>query len=243
MKDPDNPKQRYLKQCKNNNALTTWRLSRSVWNSGLWSSANSRWRRPFRYSRIRGLISTSNGSCVAIKVGAGPRPVKTNEVAEWLFVRLREAPLMMRDLVEQAQEAGHIHPATERHPKPSISILYDASDRIPTLHPGCRVEESTVEAGIGQGRKPRKRWTLIQPGGGETRHDAPAVLMADGLEFSARTPNLASRCATLGSGFRGFGVSPGELRRGGNSARRRVSDALSVFLPHTRKTPKLRTWP
>ena len=72
---------------------------------------------------------------------------------------------MMRDLVEQAQEAGFIQVASERHPKPSIAILYDASERIPRLHPGWKVEQDTVDAGVGVGKKPRKRWSLVGPDG------------------------------------------------------------------------------
>lgn len=174
VKDPDNPKQRYLKQCKSNNApddleAIPFKLEKRELVVGDLEVETS-----VPVFADKGVDLDLQRVLGGDKGKRGPRPVKTNDVAEWLFERLKDSPLMMRDLVEQAQEAGHIQSPSERHPNPSITILYDASGRIPTLHPGWRIEESRVEAGVGVGKKPRKRWALIQAHDGEAPSDGPA---------------------------------------------------------------------
>jgi putative DNA primase/helicase len=173
VKDPDNPKQRYLKQCKSNNApddleAIPFHLEQRVLHIGQITIETS-----VPIFADKGIDLDLQKVLGGDKGKRGPVPVKTNEVAEWLFTKLGEAPLMMRDLVEQAQEAGFVHPPTERHPKPSIAILYDAFERVSQLHPGYRVEQSTVEAGVGVGRKPRKRWSLVRPDGEPAGTDKP----------------------------------------------------------------------
>jgi putative DNA primase/helicase len=174
VKDPDNPKQRYFKQCKCNNAPDDLEAIPFHVEQRTLVVGDLRIETSVPIFADKGINLDLQQVLGGDKGRRGPKPVKTNDVAEWLFARLTEAPLMMRDLVEQAQEAGHIRPASERHPKPSISILYDASEHLPTLHPGWRVEEDSVEAGVGQGRKPRKRWSLVQDGGAQVQSSLPA---------------------------------------------------------------------
>jgi hypothetical protein len=164
VKDPDDPKVRYLKQCKSNNApddleAIPFKLIQTSVTINQVTVETS-----IPEFAAQGVDLDLQRVLGGDKGRRGPRPVKTNQVVKWVFERLTESPLMMRDLVEMAQEAGHIQLPTERRPKPSIAILYDASERLPETYPGYRVQETTVEAGVGTGRKPRKRWELIQDG-------------------------------------------------------------------------------
>ena len=174
VKDPDNPKQRYFKQCKCNNAPDDLEAIPFQVEQRILSVGDIRIETSVPIFAEKGIKLDLQQVLGGDKGRRGPKPVKTNEVAEWLYERLTTTPMMMRDLVQQAQEAGYVHLPTERHPKPSISILYDAMERLETVRPGWKVEVSTVEAGVGPNRKPRQRWALVRVNGAESQPALPA---------------------------------------------------------------------
>lgn len=173
VKDPDNPKQRYFKQCKCNNAPDDLKAIPFHVEQRVLAIGDMKIETSIPVFADKGIDLDLQKVLGGDKARRGPIPIKTNEVAEWLFVRLTEAPLMMRDIVERAQDAGFVHRANERFPKPSIAILYDAAERISQLHPGWKVEQTTVDAGVGVGSKPRKRWALTGPDGADPIAGSP----------------------------------------------------------------------
>jgi hypothetical protein len=88
----------------------------------------------------------------------GPAPAKSNALTEWLYDRLSVGPMSVVSLVQAAQDEGHLPAPTPETPKPSISALYRARDRIPALHPGHAVEE--FEGAGDHSARQLKHWRL-----------------------------------------------------------------------------------
>jgi hypothetical protein len=109
----------------------------------------------------------------------GPAPVKSHRLARWLWDQLAAGhAVAVRDLVDRAREAGLLRAATDKEPKPSISPLYHARDRLGEEHPAYAVEETTVSR-VG---KELKAWRL-RPAGEED--EADGEVDADGDEVDA----------------------------------------------------------
>ncbi len=84
----------------------------------------------------------------------GPAPAKSTKMAEWLLDQLSRSDQTVKALVDAAQFDGFLAKPTAEKPKISLSPLYNAKDRIPTLKPGCLIEEAHDNSG-------RKVWRLV----------------------------------------------------------------------------------
>lgn len=71
----------------------------------------------------------------------GPDPAKSTKMAEWLFEQLSAGGKKVGALVNAARFDKFLATPQEGKPKPSISPLYAAKDRIPSLKPGWTVGE------------------------------------------------------------------------------------------------------
>lgn len=89
------------------------------------------------------------------KSARGPSPSKSIGNAKWLADQLRHGGRYVGDLVDAARADEICARPTDRNPKPSISPLYNARDRLPEVFPGHAVVES----------KPlkRARWEIVPP--------------------------------------------------------------------------------
>jgi hypothetical protein len=92
---------------------------------------------------------------------------KIAEFAGWLHSQLKGAAggIALAKLIDESREAGYMAAPSPNQPKPTISNLYKAKDRIPKEFPGCEVEELSVERGGKNGRirASVKLWRLVQP--------------------------------------------------------------------------------
>lgn len=109
----------------------------------------------------------------------GPRPIKSSKLAQWLYERLDGAgqvPVTL--LVEEAREKGFLIAPGEKEPKPSISPLYAAAERLEGAYPGFRVAAETARVGTGSFSKERKVWRLVgtEDGPAETGEDDNAPI-------------------------------------------------------------------
>ncbi len=77
--------------------------------------------------------------------------------ATWLFERLKDEkhPVRVVDLILDAREAGMLMAPTSSCPKPSISPLYNAMRRLPSLHPEWTIDELKIDK--------LKAWQLVKP--------------------------------------------------------------------------------
>ncbi len=87
----------------------------------------------------------------------GPEPVKCEKDAHWLRELLEAGPMVLSDIIEAARIAGRLPAPTKAKPKPSISPIYNARDRIPKLFAGQSIEEFEVTPGA----RPRKHWRPV----------------------------------------------------------------------------------
>ncbi|HWE39302.1 MAG TPA: AAA family ATPase [Isosphaeraceae bacterium] len=93
---------------------------------------------------------------------AGRPAIKSVEQAEWLIDQLKGGPVAVGCLIEVARTDGHLKSPSAKDPKPSISPLYAARDRIPKIRPGTTVHEFVAPGG--QGDKDVKHWELVEAG-------------------------------------------------------------------------------
>jgi hypothetical protein len=85
----------------------------------------------------------------------GPQPLVSSKMAKWLFEQLKDnPPVALRDLIDDAREAGLMIAPTASEPKPSLSPLYNGKDRIPRLYEGWTVEEVGIDG--------KKAWKLCR---------------------------------------------------------------------------------
>jgi hypothetical protein len=85
----------------------------------------------------------------------GPQPVESTKFATWLFEQLSDgSPAALRYLIGEARAAGLMLSPTASCPKPSISPIYNARDRLPKVHPGWYVEQLE--------RDGSKHWQLVK---------------------------------------------------------------------------------
>ena len=94
----------------------------------------------------------------------GPAPSKSSEAARWLAEQLSGGPMAVGRLVDLGRIDGILASPSDATPKPSISPLYNARDRVPGVRPGFQVVEEQ--------RGDRKFWSLATaenevPGGDE----------------------------------------------------------------------------
>jgi AAA domain len=82
----------------------------------------------------------------------GPAPTKSSEAAMWLADQLSRGAVAVGRLVDLARADGILVSPSAQMPKPSISGLYNARDRVPAIKPGFRVDEEI--------RDGRKFWIL-----------------------------------------------------------------------------------
>jgi hypothetical protein len=89
----------------------------------------------------------------------GRSPMKSSQLASWLWAQLQLEPVAISTLVDTARLDGLLASPTDEKPKPSISPLYNARDRIPSLYPGYEVEELEL---AGDGGRLRRYWKIVQ---------------------------------------------------------------------------------
>jgi hypothetical protein len=103
----------------------------------------------------------------------GPSPTKGTQFAAWLWDQLQKGPTAVLDLITAARDEGLLVGPTEATPKPSISPLYAAKDRLAAMHPGHVVDE--FQAPVGQSLRALKHWritaTQASPGDSESNDD------------------------------------------------------------------------
>ena len=78
------------------------------------------------------------------KGARGPKPVKSSELAGWLFDQLKGGRVPLGDLIDDAREAGFLPLPTATHPDPKATSLYHAKRRLPKVHAGWQVCDTTV---------------------------------------------------------------------------------------------------
>ncbi len=101
----------------------------------------------------------------------GRKPIKSSKLAAWLYERLEGEDLVpLSTLVDDAREKNLMTLPTAAEPKPSISPLYKAAERLESLYPGFRVEMTTAMVRSGGTAKERKVWRLVE--GGEAARPA-----------------------------------------------------------------------
>jgi AAA domain len=173
VRDPDRPDQRYFKQCKANNAPDDLpAIAFSVKKTQI----------QFATETIETAIPEFNGGLHQIDLSSlmnagrqkrGPTPVKSSRFAEWLWDQLKGGePVKVTELVNRARDKSLLLSATDKNPKPSITPLYNARDRIPELHRGWTVKEDIIEVGYGPMKKDRKTWQLIEDDGTEDEDES-----------------------------------------------------------------------
>jgi AAA domain len=85
----------------------------------------------------------------------GPQPQVSSKMARWLFEQLKDSPpVMLRDLIDDAREAGLLVLPTASVPRPSLSPLYNGKNRIPRMYPGWEVEQVGTEG--------KRAWKLFR---------------------------------------------------------------------------------
>jgi hypothetical protein len=166
VRDPDDPDRRFWKQAKCNNgpdnlpALAYRIKRRDVPGEGgeLVEAAVALFEEALHQIDLAEVMNGEKGR-------RGPQPVKSSRFARWLWDQLAAGQAVpVRDLVDGAREAGLMPAPTDRQPKPSITPLYRARDRMLADHPGFDVIEAAVPIGIG---REAKAWRL------QAAQDAP----------------------------------------------------------------------
>lgn len=90
---------------------------------------------------------------------SGPQPVKSTGFAEWLFKYLEPAPAVLAAIIDSARDAKLLKTPDAKTPKPSLSPLYHAKDRLPRVFSGWRVNEFTAASPSG---KEVKHWERVR---------------------------------------------------------------------------------
>lgn len=91
----------------------------------------------------------------------GPEPVKSVKFTEWLWDRLQVGPERLHRIIDAARDDGLLPKPSASNSSPSRTPLYNARDRVPSLHPGWFVEEAEIEESNG---KSYKHWRLAEKG-------------------------------------------------------------------------------
>jgi hypothetical protein len=90
----------------------------------------------------------------------GPRPLKTDQFAEWLRQALKDGAVAIFQLIDRARAEKLLAEPTAHNPKPSLTSLYHARDRLPTLYPGWEIEETETCLERGGNMRAYKAWQL-----------------------------------------------------------------------------------
>jgi hypothetical protein len=160
VRDPDRPGRKFFKQAKCNNA-----------NEDLPALAFRIEKRllPFEGGEIETAIPVFEAETVAVDLNhvmgserrkPGPKTLRLDAFAEWLWGALKLSSVPVFQLVRQAQNEGLLPQPTDKVPKPSISSLYAARDRLPQLHQGWEIEETEMYLEGGNGMRAYKAWGL-----------------------------------------------------------------------------------
>jgi hypothetical protein len=162
VRDPEQPDRRFFKQCKCNNGpdnldAIAFKIEQTFINDQDGTDIETAIPEFEEGLHKIDLASVMNGE----RGRRGPRPVKSSRIAEWLWEQLKAGQaVQVMDLVDRARDAELLDAPTDKEPKPSISRLYRARERIPQLHQGrgWDVEEGQVTVGS----KVRTTWRLVK---------------------------------------------------------------------------------
>jgi hypothetical protein len=160
VRDPDQPDRRFFKQCKCNNGpdnldAIAFNIAKTFITDHEGTEIETAIPQFEEGLHKIDLASVMNGE----RGRRGPKPVKSSKVAEWLWEQLKGGQaVQVMDLVDRARDAELLESPTEKTPKPSLSRLYVARDRIPQLHPGWEVVEGQTMVRD----KTRVTWQLVK---------------------------------------------------------------------------------
>jgi hypothetical protein len=172
VRDPDDPERRFFKQAKCNNApddlpaLAFKVEKRDVPGEGgatIETAIPVFEPEPVKDLNLAEVLAASGGA------RRGPKPDKSARLAEWLHDYLERGPAPVVEVVAAARDAGKLKAPDARNPKPSISPLYAARERISRLYPGWRVVEA--ETPSPKCRTMLKTWDLVEGEGREPGED------------------------------------------------------------------------
>ncbi len=116
----------------------------------------------------------------------GPKPAKSTQHAEWLVEQLSRGPTNVSKLVEAARTDGVLTKPTAEKPKPAISPLYNAKDRVPFVKAGWSIYEDKSSG--------RAVWSLVE------EDDSMADLNLDNWPIADTTTEdaLLTHCSRCG---------------------------------------------
>jgi len=101
----------------------------------------------------------------------GPSPAKSTKGAEWLLKQLERGPVKVKTLMDRAIIDGTRTTPTPENPKSSVSPVYNAKDRVPSIKRGWFVEEVEIDD--------RKFWRLVGPPDGDPAQPEESDLDVD----------------------------------------------------------------